>query len=100
MPGLVPERGLGLSLGTYSRRHSAAMASISAAEVVEGRARLAVEDRIQVLLSSSREEGPRGLDHVAADEFQGASATGPILVRVSPDEIRGVIERMEKPDRR
>ena len=73
------------------------------AEVVDGRARLAVEDRsyrIHVLLSSSREEGPRGLDHVAADEFQGASATGPILVRVSPDEIRGVIERMEKPDRR
>ena len=49
---------------------------------------------------ANREEGPRGLDHVEADEFQGASAKGPILVRVSADEIRSVIERIEKPDAR
>lgn len=73
------------------------------AEVVNGRAELAVEDRryrIRALLSSSREEGPRALEQVVADEFQGASAKGPILVRLSPDEIRAVIEQMDKPDAR
>lgn len=73
------------------------------AVVVNGRARLAVEDRhyrIEARLSSKREEGPRGLDQVEAAEFPGSSATGPILVRLSPDEIRSVIELIEKRDAR
>jgi hypothetical protein len=53
--------------------------------------------RIRVLLSSSSEEGLCGPDHVETDDFQCASAGCPILVRVSADEIRSVVEKMAKP---